>query len=109
RKYVKKPDGSSVYELRGQTQPYLKGAGRGKMIISNVQLKETTDAIEKPVAVGDFVVLDDPELEPARGQWLGRVEKIEPARLFAIIIVSPIDNLSALTEVMVMNKTPAAP
>jgi cell shape-determining protein MreC len=107
RRYAKRPDGSVVYETPGQTQPYLKGAGRGRMVIANVQLKETTSEIDNPVRVGDIVVLDDPEWEAARGQWMGRIEKIEPARLFAVITVAPVANLSALDEVMVMNKTAA--
>jgi len=106
RFYAKKPDGGFAYETHGLTQPYVKGAGRGKMVVTNVQLKETTDAIAHPVRVGDILVLDDPEWEWARGQWLGRVEKIEPARLFALITVAPIEDLDALSEVMVMNKTP---
>ena len=107
RQYAKISGERFVYETHGQTQPFVKGAGRGKMVITNVQLKETTDAAEKPVKVGDYVVCDDPEWESARGQWLGRVEKIEPARLFAVITVAPIIDLNVLDEVMVMNKTPS--
>ena len=109
RRYGEKPDKRFVYETPGQTQPFVKGAGRGKMIITNVQLKETTaGAVENPIEVGDIVVADDPEWEAARGQWLGKVEKIEASRLFAVITVAPILDLSTLDEVMVMNKTPGA-
>jgi cell shape-determining protein MreC len=107
RHYTERSDKRYVYETHGQTQPFVKGAGRGKMVITNVQLKETTDAIEHPIRVGDTVVADDPDWESARGQWLGKVEKIEPSRLFAVITVAPIIDLDALDEVMVMNKTPA--
>jgi hypothetical protein len=74
------------------------------MLITNVQLKETADTAPKPVKVGDYVVCDDPEWDAARGQWLGRIEKIESARLFAVITVAPIVDLNGLDEVMVMNK-----
>ena len=109
RRYVEKSDKRFVYETPGQTQPFIKGVGRGKMLITNVQLKETTDgAVENPIKVGDYVVADDPEWEAARGQWLGKVERIEASRLFAVITVAPILDLSALDEVMVMTKIPGA-
>jgi len=103
RRY-QKTEQQFVYETPGQTQPFIKGAGHGKMLITNVQLKETADTAPKPVKVGDYVVCDDPEWDAARGQWLGRIEKIESARLFAVITVAPIVDLNGLDEVMVMNK-----
>ena len=109
RRYVPKPGNKIVYETPGQKPPFARGAGRGRITIGNIELKESTRAIENPIRVGDIVVLNDPEWESANGQWLGQVEKIEPnpnVQLYAIITVRPIVNLAALDEVMVMNKTP---
>ena len=93
-------------------QPMVRGAGKGRMMIVNVPLKETQgpppEQGEVGVAVGDWVVLDDPEW-PLQGkrQKLGIVESIEAqqgARLYALIRVKPMLPLGALDEVMVMNK-----
>ena len=96
-------------------QPMVRGAGKGRMVIANVPLKETQgpppEQGEVGVMVGDWVVIDDPEWPlQGRKQRLGIVDSIEAqqgARLYALIRVKPMLNLGALDEVMVMNKTNA--
>jgi cell shape-determining protein MreC len=111
RFYRYMPDGK-LAELKTR-QPLVRGAGDGRMIIVNVPLIETQgpapEQSEVGVAVGDYVVLEDPDWPlQLKKQVLGRVEAVEAqrsARLYALIRVRPVLNLEALREVMVMNKT----
>lgn len=111
-RFFRKIEGGALAEVKTR-QPLVRGAGKGRMIIINVPLKETQgpppEQGEVGVAVGDFVVLDDPEWPvQGKGQKFGTVEAIEAqqgARLYALIRVKPMLNLAALNEVMVMNKT----
>jgi cell shape-determining protein MreC len=93
-------------------QPLVRGAGNGRMIITNIPLAQTQgpppDQSAVGVAVGDYVVIEDPDWPmQLKNQLLGRVEAVEAlqsARLFAHIRVRPVFNLEGLREVLVMNK-----
>ena len=111
RFYRYMPDGK-LAELKTR-QPLVRGTGDGRMAIVNVPLLETQgpgpEQSEVGVAVGDYVVLEDPDWpHQLKNQVLGRVETVEAqrsARLYALIRVRPVLNLDALREVMVMNKS----
>lgn len=110
-KFFRKLDGGKLGELKTR-QPLVKGAGNGTLVIINLPLNETQgpppDQASVGVAVGDLVVLDDPDFpQQLRNQVIGQVDAVEAlqsARLYARIRVKPIANLGALREVMVMNR-----
>jgi cell shape-determining protein MreC len=89
------------------TPPVLKGMGQNRMVIENLDMKETTDA---KLQVGDWVILDDPTNWPdqLRGYSVGKIASISPMRshpLQAEIVVEPQVVLSRLQEVMVLTKS----
>ena len=83
------------------------------MQIKNIPLRDTkgNDPAdpEDGIAVGDLVVLDDPDWPlNLKGRALGEVESISQqvsAPTTALIRVRPVLTLSTLRDVMVMNKT----
>jgi cell shape-determining protein MreC len=108
RRYVKR-DNVQAFDPIGGTTPWVQGAGKGNLIVSNIPMSETAAESPNGIAVGDYAVLDDPDpvWGAARGQILGEIVKIQPlpnVRLIAEITLKPKLDFATLREVMVMNK-----
>ena len=107
RRYVTHGEVQSLDPISGTT-PWVQGAGKGLMMVSNVPMNETSAGSPDGIKLRDVVVLDDPDPAwgAARGQILGEVVKIQPlpnVRLIAEITIKPKLEFAALREVMVMN------
>ena len=108
RRYVKR-DNVQAFDPIGGTTPWVQGAGKGNLIVSNIPMSETAAESPNGIAVGDYAVLDDPDpvWGAARGQILGEIVKIQPlpnVRLIAEITLKHKLDFATLREVMVMNK-----
>ena len=105
-RYVPDAAGRLTLAIVGQLQPWVQGVGHGSMAIrSTVSMQQVA---ELHLAVGDLVVLDDPDW-PAnvQGFTTGRIAAINTqanAPIFADIRVEPIVDLMRLNEVMVVVK-----
>jgi cell shape-determining protein MreC len=90
------------------TPAVLKGIGRNRMRITNLDMEDIKTA---RIQVGDWVTLDDSAwAEQLRGYPVGKIVEIRPLQdnaLFADIRVEPQGALTRLRDVMVMNKTDA--
>jgi cell shape-determining protein MreC len=100
-------------QVLNTTQPFITGSGHGLMQIGNISLRETKGSVPGDpeagvIAVGDYVVLDDPDWSlNLKGRILGQVSSITKqvsAPTTALIRVRPVLTLSTLRDVMVMNK-----
>jgi rod shape-determining protein MreC len=106
-RYEQSDDGGLKLLKIPTTPPVLKGIGQNRMVIENLDMKETADA---KLQVGDWVILDDPTSWPEQllGYPVGKIISIAPMRshpLQAEIVVEPQVVLSRLQEVMVLTKT----
>ena len=90
--------------LRTKTPPLIEGAGRGTMIVRNLEYNEAKSLLH----VGDWAMLDDGEFpQVVTGERLGRIISIKPrsnAPLMAEIRLEPMRNLLELREVVVVTK-----
>jgi cell shape-determining protein MreC len=105
------PDGKRVEFVATATPPPLvEGRGNGAMSITSLTMAQVQEA---GVAKGDYVVLkDDAWPLLVNGFLIGTVESIGPSLKspqFAEITVKPRQDLTRLSEVMVVNKTMAPP
>ncbi|HEV7302142.1 MAG TPA: rod shape-determining protein MreC [Tepidisphaeraceae bacterium] len=104
-RYEATPNGGQVLNRINTTPPVLVGAGRNRLTITNLYMKEVED---RQVKIGDWVLLEDVKWpEPLQGRLIGKIVAINPlpsAALHAEIHVEPEAALSRLREVMVMNK-----
>jgi len=85
--------------------PLIQGAGRGMMVVKNLELKEAKSVLKE----GDWAVLDDSDYPLVlTGTRLGRIVSIKArtdAPQWAEIRLEPMRNLLELKEVMVVIKT----
>ena len=90
--------------LRTRTPPLIQGAGKGMMVVRNLDLKEARELLHE----GDWAMLDDGDFpQVVTGERLGRIVSIKPrsdAPLMAEIRLEPMRNLLELREVMVVVK-----
>jgi cell shape-determining protein MreC len=81
----------------------VKGRGEGEMVIDNLPLEDVRSAGLK---TGDWVVLgDDQWPRELQGIRIGRIESIQPLPkqpLFALIRLSPEQNMTHLNDVWIM-------
>jgi cell shape-determining protein MreC len=86
-------------------QALLVGIGRNRMVIRGLNREQAA-----PIAIGDAVVLDEPEWPSyLKGRYLGHVTSIgkrADAPQFAEIRVEPRESLLRLREVLVITKGP---
>ncbi len=97
-------DGQPSFTPLGETTTLLEGDNARAMATRTITMK---DAEQIGVQAGDWAVIaDDDYPEVLQGYRIGHVVSVKPARApgFAEILVKPVGNLSALTEVMVLEK-----
>ena len=104
-RYERDAAGDLKFNRIRTTPPVLEGAGRNRMRVTNLYMKEVEEA---KVQIGDWVMLNDSNWpEPLQGRLIGKIVAINPlpsAALHAELHVEPPAALSRLREVMVMNK-----
>jgi cell shape-determining protein MreC len=103
-RFVKKPDGARDFVILSPEARLVYGAGSGEMVMPNVPVKSIE---EIGVRLDDWLVLNDHEWpRPLAGYRIGYITAITPSKSpgFAEIRIRPDQKLTALREVMVMNK-----
>jgi hypothetical protein len=101
---VKKPDGSLNFTILSPEARLLQGAGDGEMVMPNVPEKVIK---ELGVRLDDWVVLNDHDWDRVlAGYRLGYIVGIKPSKSpgYAEVRIRPDQKLTALRDVMVMNK-----
>ncbi len=104
-RFVKKPDGAPDFQRLAADAVLVEGAGGGALMVRNLAEAKIK---EVGLRLDDWLVLSDRDWPLALdGYRIGRVVAIVPSRApgFADLRIVPDQNLMALREVMVMNRS----